>query len=283
MIREVHINPSITPRDSDSLVAYFNDISSSTPLSPDEEVELAERIRQGDMHARNQLVCANLKFVVSVAKLYQSCGVALSDLVNEGNIGLIRAAERYDPTRGFKFSTCAVWWIRQAILSAIAQTGRHIRLPLNVSSWLSRVKKVQQQFEQENYRMPTAEELSELMNIPLERMEELIQPQTVSSLDAPLTDESESTMADVLTNMSQPTDAKLTQESMCHDIEVAVNSLNEKEQQVIRLCFGLGGEVQSLDTIAEEMNLSRERVRQLCVTALQHLRRKSLDLKQYVS
>jgi len=273
MQKELKISQSITPRDSKSLMRYFNDITSTHPLSPDEEVDLALCIRHGDVEARNRLVQANLRFVVSVAKQYQNTGVSLEDLINEGNIGLIRAAERFDPTRGFKFDTFAVWWIRQAITTALADLGRTIRLPLNVVGQVARIHKAEQEFEQKYERLPSTSELSELLDMPEERIFELTNNTSrTTSLDMPLTDDSDSTMADMLSSPIESTDSRLLHESLRYDLEQALATLTIREADIVRMCFGLGTEELSLDSIAAAQHLSRERVRQIQNRAIRMLR-----------
>ena len=264
-MKELTISPSITPRESENLSRYFSDISSTHPLDAEQEATLAERIQRGDLKARNELVTANLRFVVSVAKQYQNMGADLEDLINEGNLGLIRASETFDPTKGFKFTTFAVWWIRQAILNFIAETGQMVRLPQNVTNTLHQLRNAESMFEQANHRKPSEEELAQIMNMSVERVEDILSYTTITtSLDAPLTYESESTIGDVVpdTNTTD-TDHQLMDESLRHDLDVALRALSQRDQQVIRAYFGLDGEALSVDSIAMEQHLSRERVRQI--------------------
>lgn len=269
MIKELKITQSITRRDSRSLEQYFSDITASKPLTPEQEVELAMRIKQGDIAARNELVQANLRFVVSVAKQYQTIGLPLDDLINEGNIGLIRAAEKFDPTRGFKFDTFAVWWIRQAISSALADVGRPVRLPLNMVVWVSKIRKAQVYFEQKNERLPTIGELSELVNMPEEKVRDVLaNTNQAMSLDMPLKDDSDTTVGDMLIASSDATDATMEAESLRYDLNRAMMTLSPREAEIIRLSYGFDGVTMTLDEIAESFNLTRERVRQLREKAL---------------
>ena len=264
-MKEFKISQTITPRESENISRYFATISSTRPLEPDQEADLAVRIRKGDIEARNELVTANLRFVISVAKQYQNLGVALDDLINEGNMGLIRAAERFDPTRGFKFATFAVWWIRQAILSFLVDKARMVRLPQNITLVLSRIRSAANAFEQENQRPPSAEELAELTGMCAEKLAEYIgHVSSTISMDAPLSADSETTVGETLPDTSlEATDGALMAESLRHDLEAAMNSISPREQEILRLYYGLDGAAQSQDMIAEEMHLSRERVRQL--------------------
>jgi len=286
MLKELRIYQSITPRDSQSLKQYFADVNSTHPLTPDEEVELSMRIQAGDTSARNELVQANLRFVISVAKQYQNSGVSLEDLINEGNIGLIRAAERFDPTRGFKFATFAVWWIRQSITTFLAEVSRTVRLPLNVVGQLTKLRKAEARFEQDNQRLPSIDELADLVDMPEDRVRELLSSSSrTTSLDAPLTDDSESTMMDVLVSpSSDPADAGLIYESLNHDLSKALDSLPEREGAILRRHFGLDGQEETLDEIAVHFHITRERVRQLREKAIRTLQcRYSTVLNKYVS
>ncbi|MCQ2342867.1 MAG: sigma-70 family RNA polymerase sigma factor [Paludibacteraceae bacterium] len=273
-MHQIRIFSSITPRDTEALARYFRDISATTPLTPDEEVELAVRIQSGDCEARNELVQANLRFVVSVAKQYMNRGIALDDLINEGNIGLIQAAERFDPTRGFKFSTFAVWWIRRAITSSLGDNLRMVRLPMNVVSMVSRLKREAARFEQIHQRMPSVDELAEISGIDAERITDVWnQIPSLASLDSPLTDDSESTMCDVLPDVAtDSTDSGLIKESLHQDMEHALNRLPEREASIMRWSFGIDTQEMTMDEIAERMHLTRERVRQLRERALRLMR-----------
>lgn len=284
-MKELKITQAITPRETESLSRYFQDINKSRPLTPDEEVELAVRIQQGSLEARDQLVNANLRFVISIAKQYRNMGIALDDLISEGNIGLIHAAEKFDPTYGFKFDTFAVWWIRQAIMGALAEDLRMVHLPMNVVGMIASLRKAINQFEIENQRPPTTEELAALTDIDEKRVRELMhQTPSVSSLDASVNNETETTMGEMLPDTETArTDAALTHESLQHDISRLLHCLPKREAEVLRKCFGIGDNERNLDTIAIEMNLTRERVRQIREKALMQLRQLHPEaLKQYL-
>lgn len=286
MISELKIAPNITPRDSESLKRYLVEVNTTYPLTPDQEVELALRIQRGDLQARNELVQANLRFVISIAKQYQNTGVPLEDLINEGNIGLIRAAERFDSTRGFKFDTFAVWWIRQAITSSLADVSRMVRLPVNLVGQLIRMRKVEATLEQLYERQPTADEIGERMNMPVERVMELMNHTSrTTSLDAPLTEDSESTLMDVLVSAHEDaTDATLISESLAHDLNQALASLPQREGYILRTSFGLDGAAESLEMIAQDLHITRERVRQLREKAVRTLHdRYGVILNKYIS
>ena len=264
-MKELKILQSITPRESQNISRYFADISSTRPLTPDQEADLAVRIRRGDLQARNDLVTANLRFVISVAKQYQNLGVSLDDLINEGNIGLIRAAEKFDPTRGFKFASFAVWWIRQAILLFLVDKSRMVRLPQNITNILSRIRSAANEFEQEHQRTPSNEELAERLDMSAEKIDEYLgYVSNTSSLDAPLSVDTDTTIGETLYDQSaETTDNSLLTDSLRHDLQVAIKVLHPREQRIIRLYYGMDGEQQSMDMIATEMHLSRERIRQL--------------------
>lgn len=264
-MKEIKITPSITPRESENISRYFANIASTHPLAPDQEADLAVRIHKGDLQARNELVTANLRFVVSVAKQYQNMGVSLDDLISEGNIGLVKAAERFDPTRGFKFASFAVWWIRQAILAFLADKSRMVRLPLNVTNILSRIRAAANAFEQENQRTPSSAELAERTGMSVEKVEEYLGHTTSTiSMDTPLSADSDATVGEMLPDTSSDAaDEKLIAESLRHDLQVAMSSVTRREQDILRLYYGLDGEARSMDEIAIEYHLSRERVRQL--------------------
>jgi RNA polymerase primary sigma factor len=264
-MKEFKISQSITPRESENISRYFANIASTHPLAPDQEADLAVRIHKGDLHARNELVTANLRFVVSVAKQYQNLGVPLEDLINEGNIGLIRAAERFDPTKGFKFATFAVWWIRQAIMLFLVDKSRMVRLPQNIVNVLSRIRSAANTFEQENQRPPSSAELAERTGMSVEKVEEYLGHTTSTiSMDTPLSADSDATVGEMLPDLSSSAaDETLIVESLCHDLQVAMNSISRREQEIIRLYYGMDGESRSMDEIAMDYHLSRERVRQL--------------------
>lgn len=264
-MKEFKISQSITPRESENISRYFANIASTHPLAPDQEADLAVRIHKGDLHARNELVTANLRFVVSVAKQYQNLGVPLDDLINEGNIGLIRAAERFDPTKGFKFATFAVWWIRQAIMLFLVDKSRMVRLPQNIVNVLSRIRNAANAFEQENQRPPSSAELAERTEMSVEKVEEYLGHTTSTiSMDTPLSADSDATVGEMLPDLSSSAaDEKLMAESLRHDLQVAMSSVTRREQEIIRMYYGLDGEARSMDEIAMDYHLSRERVRQL--------------------
>jgi RNA polymerase primary sigma factor len=264
-MKEFKITQSITPRESENITRYFANISSTHPLEPDQEADLALRIRRGDLQARNELVTANLRFVVSVAKQYQNLGVPLDDLINEGNIGLIRAAERFDPTKGFKFASFAVWWIRQAILSFLVDKSRMVRLPQNITHVISRIRSAANAFEQENQRPHSTAELAERTGMSEEKLEEYIgHVSSTISMDAPLSSDTDVTIGEMLEDTSsEAADRVLIAESLRHDLQVAMNSISRREQEIIRLYYGMDGESRSMDEIAMDYHLSRERVRQL--------------------
>ena len=273
-MKEFKISQSITPRESENITRYFANISSTHPLEPDQEADLALRIRRGDLQARNELVTANLRFVVSVAKQYQNLGVPLDDLINEGNIGLIRAAERFDPTKGFKFASFAVWWIRQAILSFLVDKSRMVRLPQNITHVISRIRSAANAFEQENQRPPSTAELAERTGMSEEKLEEYIgHVSSTISMDAPLSSDTDVTIGEMLEDTSsEAADRVLIAESLRHDLQVAMNSISRREQEIIRLYYGMDGESRSMDEIAMDYHLSRERVRQLIDRSVATLR-----------
>lgn len=274
MLKELQITQTITPRDSHALASYLKDIQTTQPLTPDEEVELAVRIQHGDMQARNELVRANLRFVISVAKSFQRSGVELADLISEGNIGLITAAERFDPTYGFKFDSYAIWWIRQSIMRALDKVTRAVHVPSNVASQMSKLRKAQAAFEQKNERLPTADELSEMVDIQGHRIQEIQDAYyRAMSLDAPITDDGDSTWADIFPSY-EAADDKMMQESQRLELEQLISTLPERERLIIELSYGLNGDEQSMDMIAYQLQLTRERVRQLREKALRTLRLK---------
>ncbi len=286
-MRQLKITNSITNRDSISLDEYLKEICKIPLLSSEEEVVLAQKIRQGDQAALNRLVEANLRFVVSVAKQYQSQGLALLDLVNEGNVGLVKAARRFDETRGFRFISYAVWWIRQSILQAIAENSRMVRLPSNQLGAMNKVKKEIARLEQELQRAPSEEELAELLDIPQEKIKNLLGYQGRHiSIDAPLATDEEVNFADVLPNEdTPPTDESLMKESLSLEIERSLSSLPDNERNIIKMYFGIGlPNPLSLDEIAMKFDFTRERVRQIKEKGLKHLKNssKSKNLKAYL-
>jgi len=273
-MRQLKITKSITNRESEALEKYLQEISREELISPDEEVELAQRIKKGDRKALERLTRANLRFVVSVAKQYQNQGISLPDLINEGNVGLIKAAEKFDETRGFKFISYAVWWIRQSILQAIADQSRLVHLPLNQQSVVNKINRALSKFEQENERRPSAEELSDHIDVPREKIDEaIIASGRQISVDAPFSDGDESSLLDVLENPNAPmADHKLVGESLKAEVNQALQTLSERERNVIKAFFGIGQPEMTLDEIGSKYGLTRERVRQLKEKALRRLR-----------
>ena len=285
-MRQLKISKSITNRESASLEKYLQEIGHQDLLTADEEVELAQQIRKGDRKALERLTKANLRFVVSVAKQYQNKGLSLPDLINEGNLGLIKAAERYDETRGFKFISYAVWWIRQSILQAIAEQSRIVRLPLNPVGSVNRIARELNKFEQENERKPSVEEMADRIDLPEEKIAEAMKINTNHvSMDAPFADGEDNSLLDVLPNTDSPsTDNVLDQESLRTEIGRVLDVLNDREQKVIKAFFGIGMQEMTLEEIGDKYNLTRERVRQIKEKAIRRLRynTKSKTLKTYL-
>jgi RNA polymerase primary sigma factor len=287
-MRQLKITKSITNRESQSLEKYLQEIGKVDLLTPEEEVDLAQRIRQGDQLALEKLTKANLRFVVSVAKQYQNQGLSLSDLINEGNLGLIKAAQRFDETRGFKFISYAVWWIRQSILQALAEQSRIVRLPLNKVGSLNKINRAFSELEQEFEREPSAEELAEQLEIPAEEVETTLGVAARHvSMDAPFVEGEDNSLLDVLENSSTPqTDSALEyRESLRLEIERSLNTLTERQCDVIKLYFGIGVEhPMSLEDIGDRFGLTRERVRQIKDKAINKLRSASRSklLKHYL-
>ncbi|MDD5862122.1 MAG: RNA polymerase sigma factor RpoD/SigA [Prevotella sp.] len=273
-MRQLKISKSITNRANASLDKYLQEISHEEMISPEEEVELARRIKKGDREALDKLTKANLRFVVSVAKQYQNQGLSLPDLINEGNMGLIKAAEKFDETRGFKFISYAVWWIRQSILQAIAEKSRMVRLPLNQVGNVSKISRALNKFEQENERKPSIEEISMETNIPEDKIEEAIKGNTHHvSMDAPFQDDENNSLADTVPANTPPADAELMQESLKKELKTALDTLlTERERNIIADTYGLYGPELSLEEIGAKYNLTRERVRQLREKSLRKLR-----------
>ena len=278
-MRQLKITKSITNRESQSLDKFLQEIGREDLISVEEEVELAGKIRNGDMAARERLVNANLRFVVSVAKQYQNQGLSLPDLINEGNVGLIKAAEKFDETRGFKFISYAVWWIRQSILQALAEQARIVRLPLNQVGSLNKIQKAYSRFEQEFERRPSAEELAEELDMPIDKIAEVLRMQGRHvSMDAPFVDGEDNSLIDVMENQDSPrADRGLISESLTQEINRALATLSDREQRIIRKFFGVGDGVQekTLEEIGEEEGLTRERVRQIKEKALHNLAQNS--------
>lgn len=285
-MRQLKITNSITSRGSQSLEDYLNDISKQPLLTAEEEVKLAQRIRNDDREALERLVCANLRFVVSVAKQYQNQGLTLPDLINEGNIGLIKAAEKFDETRGFKFISYAVWWIRQSILQALAEQSRMVRLPLNQVSAVSRINKLITKFEQEHERKPSADELSELIDETPEKIRDSLRANgRPMSMDAPLGDGDDSTLLEVISDDNMPsTDGRMIDTSLATEIDRMLDTLDEREKTIVEMCFGINNREMTLEEISEKFGLSRERVRQIREKALLKLchSNKKILLQEYL-
>ncbi|NMB72690.1 MAG: RNA polymerase sigma factor RpoD/SigA [Bacteroidales bacterium] len=285
-MRQLKITKSITNRESASLDKYLQEIGREELITVEEEVELAQRIRKGDREALEKLTRANLRFVVSVAKQYQNQGLSLPDLINEGNLGLIKAAEKFDETRGFKFISYAVWWIRQSILQALAEQSRIVRLPLNQVGSLNKLNKAFAKFEQEYERTPTPEELAEMLELPKEKITDTLRVSGRHvSVDAPFADGEDNSLLDVLVNNDSPVaDRQLIRESLCTEIERALSTLTERERDIIRYFFGLGCPEMTLEEIADLFGLTRERVRQIKEKAIRRLRHTSRSkiLKSYL-
>jgi RNA polymerase primary sigma factor len=278
-MRQLKITKSITNRESQSLEKYLQEIGKVELITPEEEVQLAIRIKQGDQRALDRLTKANLRFVVSVAKQYQNQGLSLPDLINEGNLGLIKAAQRFDETRGFKFISYAVWWIRQSILQALAEQSRIVRLPLNKVGLTNRINKAFSQLEQEYEREPSAEELANLLEIEIEEVSSTLGVSARHvSMDSPLSDGEENTLMDVLENPNaESTDGELDHnQSLQTEISRSLKTLTERQQEVIRFFFGIGVDHPlSLEDIGERFNLTRERVRQIKDKAISKLKTSS--------
>ena len=284
-MRQLKITKSITNRESASVEKYLQEISREALLTTEEEVELAQKIRKGDSQALDRLTRANLRIVVSVAKLYQNQGLSLPDLINEVNLGLIKAAQKFDETRGFKFISFAVWWIRQSILQALAEQARIVRLPLNQVSSLNRINKALSRFEQENERRPSAEELSKELDIPVEKISDTLKVSARHvSVDAPLSDDEEGSLLDVLPNNDAPeADSSLNKESLIQEINRALSRLSDRECDVVKRFFGIDCNEMSLDEISEALSLSRERVRQIKEKAIRRLKgENSAALKSFL-
>ena len=284
-MRQLKITKSITNRESASLDKYLQEIGRKELISVDEEVELAQRIREGDQAALDKLVSANLRFVVSVAKQYQNQGLSLPDLIDEGNLGLIKAAQKFDETRGFKFISYAVWWIRQSILQALAEQARIVRLPLNQVGSLNKIGKELSKFEQEHERRPSAEELAERLDIPVEKISDTLKVSGRHvSVDAPFVDGEDNSLLDVLPNDDSPmADSTLTQESLSKEVNRALDQLNPRERDILKMFFGIGCQEMTLEEIGAKFDLTRERVRQIKEKAIRRLKgQKSKLLKSYL-
>ncbi len=280
-MRQLKINKSITPRSEESLDKYLTEISRIPQISTDEEVALAQAIHAGGekgQMAKDKLVAANLRFVVSVAKQYQSKGLSLTDLISEGNIGLITAADKFDETLGFKFISYAIWWIRQSILQAIAEHSNMVRRPQSQIAISNKIKNATNAFLQKHQRYPSAEELSELISLETDKIEKAIQTEAhVDSIDAPITEEGGTTAADMIASSSEyATDRKVDYDSMRNDLIQALCSvLNDKERRIVVQSFGIGCQERTLDDIGFDMGLTRERVRQIRERGLDKMRKSS--------
>ena len=284
-MRQLKITKSITNRESASLDKYLQEIGREELISVSEEVELAQRIKKGDHAALEKLTKANLRFVVSVAKQYQTQGLSLPDLINEGNLGLIRAAQKFDETRGFKFISYAVWWIRQSILQALAEQSRIVRLPLNQVGSLNKITKEMSRFEQENERRPSTEELAARLDMPVDKVSDTIQVSGRHiSVDAPFVEGEDNSLLDVLTNDDSPmADASLNQESLSKEVDRALRQLYDREREILKMFFGIGCQEMTLEEIGAKFDLTRERVRQIKEKAIRRLKgQKSKLLKSYL-
>jgi RNA polymerase primary sigma factor len=285
-MRQLKITKSITNRESEALEKYLSEIGKEELLSAEEEVELAQRIRKGDKKALEKLTKSNLRFVVSVAKQYQNQGLSLPDLINEGNVGLIKAAEKYDETRGFKFISYAVWWIRQSILQAIAEQSRIVRLPLNQLGSMNKINRMLTKFEQENERRPSVDEISEVIDIPEDKVDEAINVSGRQvSVDAPFVDGEDNSLLDVLVNSDAPmADKQLVVESLQAEIMDALKMLTVRERNIITAFYGIGQPEMTLEEIGTKFGLTRERVRQIKEKAIRRLRgnTKNKILKAYL-
>ena len=286
-MRQLKITKSITNRESASLDKYLQEIGREDLITVEEEVELAQRIRKGDRVALEKLTRANLRFVVSVAKQYQNQGLSLPDLINEGNLGLIKAAEKFDETRGFKFISYAVWWIRQSILQALAEQSRIVRLPLNQVGSLNKISKAFSKFEQENERRPSPEELADELEIPVDKISDTLKVSGRHiSVDAPFVEGEDNSLLDVLVNDddSPMADRSLVNESLAREIDRALSTLTDREKEIIQMFFGIGQQEMTLEEIGDKFGLTRERVRQIKEKAIRRLRQsnRSKLLKSYL-
>ena len=285
-MRQLKITKSITNRESASLDKYLQEIGREDLITVEEEVELAQKIKKGDQKALEKLTKANLRFVVSVAKQYQNQGLTLPDLINEGNLGLIKAAEKFDETRGFKFISYAVWWIRQSILQALAEQSRIVRLPLNQVGSLNKINKAFARFEQENERTPSPEELARVLDLPKEKVADTLRVSGRHiSVDAPFAEGEDNSLLDVLVNSDSPNaDRSLINESLSTEVDRALSTLTERERDIVKYFFGIGNSEMTLEEIGEKFGLTRERVRQIKEKAIRRLRHGSRSklLKTYL-
>ena len=285
-MRQLKITKSITNRESASLDKYLQEIGREDLITVEEEVELAQRIKKGDRKALDKLTKANLRFVVSVAKQYQNQGLSLPDLINEGNVGLIKAAEKFDETRGFKFISYAVWWIRQSILQALAEQSRIVRLPLNQVGSLNKISKALSKFEQEHERRPSSEELAKELGVDEGKISDTLKVGGRHiSVDAPFVEGEENSLLDVLQDSNSPNaDKELIDESLAKEIDRALATLTERESDIIKMFFGIGYQEMTLEEIGDKFGLTRERVRQIKEKAIRRLRNNSRSklLKTYL-
>ena len=285
-MRQLKITKSITNRESASLEKYLQEIGKEEMISAEEEVELAQQIRKGDKKALERLTRANLRFVVSVAKQYQNQGLSLPDLINEGNLGLLKAAERFDETRGFKFISYAVWWIRQNILQAISEQSRIVRLPLNQVGSVNKINREINRFEQENERRPSLEEIAEKIDLPEDKIDEAMNINGHHvSVDAPFAEGEDNSLLDIMPNSDSPmADKTLVAESLKAEIQNALSVLNERERNVVEASYGINCPELTLEEIGEKFGLTRERVRQIKEKAIRKLRMctKNKILKTYL-
>ncbi|OFX87419.1 MAG: RNA polymerase subunit sigma [Bacteroidetes bacterium GWF2_33_16] len=285
-MRQLKITKSITNRESASLDKYLHEIGKEVMITVEQEVELAQRIKKGDRVALEKLTRANLRFVVSVAKQYQNQGLTLPDLINEGNLGLIKAAEKFDETRGFKFISYAVWWIRQSILQAIAEQSRIVRLPLNQVGSLNKINRAFSKFEQENERVPSPDELAAKLDIPTDKLTDSMRISGRHvSVDAPFQEGEDNSLLDVLVNDDSPTsDRLLMDESLVKEVDRALATLTDREKEILKYFFGIGVPEMTLEEIGDYFGLTRERVRQIKEKAIRRLRHtsRSKHLKTYL-
>ena len=285
-MRQLKITKSITNRESAALEKYLQEISKETMISAEEEVELAQRIKKGDTKALERLTKANLRFVVSVAKQYQNQGLSLPDLINEGNLGLLKAAERFDETRGFKFISYAVWWIRQSILQAISEQSRIVRLPLNQVGSVNKINREINRFEQLNERRPSVDEIAEKVDLPQEKIDEAMAINGHQiSVDAPFVEGEDNSLLDVMANSDAPlADNQLVEESLKSEIQNALSALNERVRNVVEASYGINQPELTLEEIGTKFGLTRERVRQIKEKAIRKLRNSKANkfLKTYL-
>ena len=285
-MRQLKITTSITTRESEALEKYLQEIGREELISPEEEVELAQRIRKGDKQALDKLTKANLRFVVSVAKQYQNQGLSLPDLINEGNVGLIKAAQKFDETKGVKFISYAVWWIRQSIIQAIAEQSRLVRIPSNQAGAVVRINRELSKFEQENERHPSLDEMAKRIDLPEKKIEEAMKANTRHiSVDAPFNSEDANTLIDILPNDDAlMADSELIYESLKEEIALTLEILNDREKEIIKSFYGIGQTEMTLEEIGTKMSLSRERVRQIREKAIRKLRKNTQSklLKSYL-